>query len=162
MDEAGIQKLRHLVWKYESNWRSIWLQNRSLLQDSALSRDAQFFRCGFHIQVNFSEFIVLEFYQVFDNFSFIIFPQILYDGFQAESANITAGQSLPTFEFVDILTADVSQKLRNFQCGLAIWFTDRWQICSEFNEKWPESVSDLDLGYFQYLTWICICIWVKT
>lgn len=42
-------------------------------------------------------------------FSFITFPQILYDGFQAESANITnANESLPSFEFVDILTADVS------------------------------------------------------
>jgi hypothetical protein len=46
-------------------------------------------------------------------FSFITFPQILYDGFQAESANIsaTANQSLPSFEFVNILTGDVSSIL---------------------------------------------------
>jgi hypothetical protein len=44
-------------------------------------------------------------------FSFITFPQILYDGFQAEPEIVssTANQSLPSFEFVDILTADVSQ-----------------------------------------------------
>lgn len=46
--------------------------------------------------------------------SFITFPQILYNGFQAEAANsVTANQSdhqsLPSFAFVDILTADVSK-----------------------------------------------------
>lgn len=41
--------------------------------------------------------------------SFITFPQILFDGFQAEPANTTnANQSLPSFELVDIFTADVS------------------------------------------------------
>lgn len=48
--------------------------------------------------------------------SFITFPQILYDGFQAESANTStsANQSLPSLEFVDILTADVSRKTHLF------------------------------------------------
>lgn len=45
--------------------------------------------------------------------SFIILPQILYDNFQASSSNHTAtidsnNMSLPSFEFVDILTAEVS------------------------------------------------------
>lgn len=42
--------------------------------------------------------------------SFITFPQILYDGFQAETANFSdaSNDSLPSFEFVDLLTADVS------------------------------------------------------
>ncbi|KAL7027024.1 hypothetical protein ACKWTF_005263 [Chironomus riparius] len=44
-------------------------------------------------------------------FSFIILPQILYDNFQASSNNHTAtvdsnNMSLPSFEFVDILTAE--------------------------------------------------------
>lgn len=39
-------------------------------------------------------------------FSFITFPQILYDGFQAEAK--ASNQSLPSFGFVDLLTADVS------------------------------------------------------
>lgn len=42
--------------------------------------------------------------------SFIIFPQILFDGFQADTSNGTIGNntSLPEFKFVDILTAEVS------------------------------------------------------
>lgn len=40
------------------------------------------------------------------HFSFITFPQILFDGFQADNTNVN--QSLPNFEFINILTADVS------------------------------------------------------
>lgn len=40
--------------------------------------------------------------------SFITFPQIIFDGFQADTNKIEANQSLPAFELVDILTADVS------------------------------------------------------
>lgn len=48
------------------------------------------------------------------HFSFITFPQILYDGFQADNVSSSiANQSLPeaNFEFFDLLTADVSEKL---------------------------------------------------
>lgn len=47
----------------------------------------------------------------FPNFSFITFPQILFDGFQAEPANDSvANQSLPNFEFGNLFTADVSRR----------------------------------------------------
>lgn len=39
-------------------------------------------------------------------FSFIIFPQIIYDGFQAET--IAGNETHSKFELVDILTGDVS------------------------------------------------------
>jgi hypothetical protein len=39
-------------------------------------------------------------------YSFITFPQIIFDGYQADVGG--TNQSLPAFELVDILTADVS------------------------------------------------------
>lgn len=46
-----LQELRLLVWLDEGDWRTVWEQNWRLLQDPALSRDAERL-CGcFYIQV---------------------------------------------------------------------------------------------------------------
>lgn len=72
----------------------------------------------------------------FSRFSFITFPQILYDGFQAEPANVSVSanqSSLPSFEFVDILTADVSQTILPW-----LYFHSILQIAPQFLlTNWP-------------------------
>lgn len=63
-------------------------------------------------------------------FSFITFPQILFDGFQAEPANYTnANLSLPSFEFVDVLTADVSSSFSS-HCAAFLKFL---RVAPEFS-----------------------------
>lgn len=100
----------------------------------------QFSLLGEYVKVSTADYAIVNFLSLR---SFIIFPQILYDGFQAQSANeSTVNQSLPSFEFVDLLTADVSKVFSAFLStsfklrlsSSSIGYQTRVQLESNFEE----------------------------